>query len=198
MCEKEFRCDYLTPAFWQGALSSKSIDDFRDLLTEIVDPGDLIERIKSAIQSGYTLGVFNGAVAFGSLGEHEAELLFPVLEDAFDQCSLYDHWEEQGGGVAAADLALTLNLIQMEILGSIGRSGLAIPGALSLLVSALKSPEDSLHFVALESLRILGRRASRAAVDLKEYLDRLDQLELPVESVGNLKNAADHALGSSS
>lgn len=190
MSEMEFRCDYLTPAICNGALSSSSMDDFRDLITETLIPERFVERVRSALSSGYTLAVFNGSIAFGSLDAHSAEAVFPDLKEVFERCSEIDQWKEQGGGATAADLALTLNLIQMEILGSIGRSGLATPEALSLLTSALSGPDDSLHFAALESLRLIGGRNSRAAIHLNEYLNRLDQLGLPEESIPHLKGFA--------
>lgn len=190
MCEQEFRCDYLTPAFWKGATSSNPAEDYREILTGVMNPEDRTELTKSALTSGFTLAVFNGAIAFGSLDAQDAEILFTDLRKAFDQCSQIDSWEEQGGADKEADFPFTLNLIQIEILGSIGRSGLATPEAMSLLLSALKRPDDSLHFPTLESLRIIGGRNSRATIHLYEYLTRLDQLGLPEESIPHLKGVA--------
>lgn len=188
MCEQEFRCDYLTPALWQGASSSSSIDEIRDLITETFIPEHLVERVRSALSSGYTRSMFNGSVAYGSLEISDAETVFLALKKAFNRCCEIDHWEEQGA-VAVADLRLTLNLIQIEILESIGRSGLETPEALSLLISALSIPNDALHFAVLHSIQTLGNRASEIAGELKEYLNRLDLLDMPKESIPRLRDA---------
>lgn len=194
MSEMEYRCDYLTSAIWNGASSTKPAEDFRDLITETLIPERLVERVRSALSSGYTLAVFNGSIAFGSLDAHSAEAVFPDLKEAFERCSEIDQWKEQGGMAAAADLPLTINLIQMEILGSIGRSGSAKPEVLELLISSLKEQDDSLHFAALESIRNLGRRAFSASDDLIDYLDRVGDMALPEVSIPRLRDAANLSL----
>ena len=181
---ERIRSDYLTAALAGGTTST---DDFADLV--LTDAS--VERVQESLASGFTRALFNGSEAAGRLGK-DAEEILPTLIETYRQCGDPTLWKVVEE--AEADLPTTLELIRMEIVESIGETGLSSREALTLLAEALKEDNDTLHFAVFTAVSQLGSKASDLAAGVERYLAGLDNRELPTMSKPHLRVAATEAL----
>lgn len=169
-------------AFLTGAtLQHGSVaDDFADL---IVDPD--IERMAEGLKSGYTRALFNTVVAVKQASE--PELLLDLLISVNRNASQPDEWriiEEE-----RIDLPTTLELIQMELLESAAFCG---RDTLPLLMAALATSNDVLHFATFNGVKATGNEAFAPMV--RSYIADFDHRDINADSRSHLLDAANEAL----
>ncbi len=171
------RSDYLTGA---TLLHGSVADDFADLIGE---PDD--ERIVRGLKSAYTKALFNSVIAVKHA--REPELMLDLLISVNRNASQPDEWriiEER-----RIDLPTTLELIQMELLEVAAFCG---RDALPLLMAALATSNDVLHFSVFNGVRANGNEAFAPMV--RSYISDFDHRDIHADSRSHLIDAANEAL----
>ena len=155
------RSDLLTGATLQhGSVA----DDFADLIGE---PDE--ERLVEALKSAYTKALFNGVASLKNA--LEPELMLDLLVSINRNTTQPDEWRiiEEG----SIDLPTTLEMIQMELLESAAYCG---HGALPLLMAALTTSNDVLHFGVFNGVRATCNEAFAPMV--RSYISDFDHRDL--------------------
>lgn len=155
------RSDFLTGA---TLLHGSVADDFADLIDE---PDE--ERIVEGLKSGWTRALFHAvsAVKQAREPEHMLDLMLSINRNT----SRPDEWRiiEEG----SIDLPTTLEMIQMELLESAAYCG---HGALPLLMAALTTSNDVLHFGVFNGVRATCNEAFAPMV--RSYISDFDHRDL--------------------
>lgn len=171
------RSDLLTGAsLQQGSVA----DDFAGLMSASDD-----ERIVEGLKSGYTRALFNSVVTVKQADE--PELMLDLLISINRNASRPDEWRIVGEG--RIDLPTTLELIQMELLESVAFCG---RDALPLLMAALATSDDALHFSTFNGVKSTGNEAFAPMVG--RYIADFDNRDINADSRSHLLDAANEAL----
>ncbi len=171
------RSDLLTGATLQhGSVA----DDFADLIGE---PDD--ERIVEALKSAYTKALFNGVASLRNA--REPELMLDLLVSINRNATQPDDWRfiEEG----TIDLPTTLEMIQMELLESAAFCG---RDALPLLMAALATSNDVLHFGVFNGVKATGNEAFARMI--RSYMSDFDNRGMNADCRSHLLDAANEAL----
>jgi hypothetical protein len=172
------RSDYLTAATLNDGSSE---DNFADAVS-----GQNAGRIRSALRSRYTRGMFNGAV--GAQSSSRLDEMFSLLAEAFESVHHVGDWTVHETG--EANLPLSLELVQMELIEAVALC--RCEDAVVLIRSVLESANDGLHFSALRGISASGFSGYQSTVE--SYLLSLPTKRLPDDSLPFLKQSAMQAL----
>lgn len=169
--------DFLTGATLQHGTVA---EDYADL---IVAPDN--ERMVEGLKSGYTRALFNSVVAVKQA--REPELMLDLLISVNRNASRPDEWriiEEE-----RIDLPTTLELIQIELLESAAFCG---RDALPLLMAALATSNDVLHFGVFNGVKATGNEAFARMI--RSYISDFDNRGMNADCRSHLLDAANEAL----
>jgi len=180
----------LTPAIWEGSLSTPFPDDFGDLVYDEKEDNELEQRVREALESNFTHALSHAAFGFGYLRHNSPAQLFPILKLQFERCSSPDYWVPLSGSKAVIDLPKTLHIIQCQIITSLGNEFLHSEDVFRMLAGVLITSSADLQHSALNVIMRLSFKAECLAPDVRKYLSKIDSFPFPPEQIQKLRYLA--------